>query len=255
MIWLAFTAMFKKELIIMRRYFANSIGGIITLYFVFMLIFMGYRGMAGTGASFGDGIENLIVGYVTWFMLLVAYQVIPHTLQQEAQEGTLEQLYMSPLGFITLGAFKLISSVIVDMIIVVLLLVLIMATTGTQFNIDIISLLPFMVLAIAGVSGLGFFFGGITLLYKRIQSYLQILQYAIIGLVAAPPNIPFRWLPVTLPSHWIRQVMVGGNDLSHVPAQDWLTMVVTALISLVIGVLFYKFCESRARQKGILGHF
>jgi ABC-2 type transport system permease protein len=255
-LFLAFAAMLKKELIIMRRYFANTIGGIITLYLVFMLMFLGYKGIAGANASFGDGIENLIVGYVTWFMLLIAYQVIPHTVLQEAQEGTLEQLYMCPLGFVTLGAFKLISGVLVDMIIVVLLLVLIMATTGLWLNIDILSLLPFMILAVVGVSGLGFFFGGVTLLYKRIQSYLQILQFAIIGLVAAPASVSiFRWLPVTLPAHWIRQIMVQGKDLSAVPLQDWLTMGVSALISVSVGIIVYKLCETKARHKGILGHF
>jgi len=255
MLWLGFTAMLKKEIILMRRYFVNSLGGIITIYMIFMLIFWGYKGIAGAGVSLGDNMDNLVVSYVTWLMLMMAYQSVPHTVLQEAQEGTLEQLYMSPLGFVTLGSFKLISGVIVDMTIVAVMLFLTMATTGTTLNIDILSLLPLMILSIVGVSGLGFFFGGITLLFKRIQSYLQIIQFALIALVAANPNSVFRWFPATLPAHWIRQVMVKDQNLSAVPGWDWLTMLASAALWVTVGVTVFKICEAKAQSKGTLGHF
>lgn len=254
-LWLGFMAMLKKEIILMRRYFVNSIGAIITIYLIFMLMFWGYRGMAGAGIGLGEAIENLVVGYLVWLMLMMAYQTIPYTVLNEAQEGTLEQLYMCPLGFVTLGAFKFIASVLVDSVFVVAMLFLAMATTGTVLNLDVLSLLPLLVLAVAGVSGLGFFFGGVTLLFKRIQSYLQIVQYAMVALVAVPPTAVFRWLPAVLPTHWIRQIMVQGQDLSYVPAQDWLIMSSCALLSVTAGVAMFMVCETKARQKGILGHF
>jgi ABC-2 type transport system permease protein len=254
-LWLGFTAMLKKEFILLRRYFVNSLGGVITIYLIFMLIFWGYQGIAGGGIGLGDAVDHLVVGYVTWLMLMMAYQTIPYTILQESQEGTLEQLYMSPLGFVPLGAFKLLSAVITDSVIVIAMLFLTMATTGTQLNIDILSLLPLLLLAIAGVSGLGFLFGGVTLLFKRIQSYLQIIQFALIALVAVDPSAVSRWLPATLPSHWIRMVMVKGCDLSSIPHQDWLTMLIAAVLSVLVGVSVFKFCEARARQQGILSHF
>ncbi|MTI96592.1 MAG: hypothetical protein FH749_14145 [Firmicutes bacterium] len=64
--WLGFRAMFKKELLIIIRYIANTMGGMLTFYLVFLLIFLGYRGVAGAGASFGEGTGHLIVGYTTW---------------------------------------------------------------------------------------------------------------------------------------------------------------------------------------------
>lgn len=252
---LAFMAMLKKEVILMRRYFVNSIGGIITIYFIFMLMFWGYTGLAGAGVDLGTAVDNLVVGYVTWLMLMLAYQTIPQTILQEAQEGTLEQLYMSPLGFVTLGTFKLISAMVTDMVIVATMLLLTITTTGASLNIDILALLPFMVLALAGVSGLGFFFGGITMLFKRIQSYLQIIQYALIFLVAVDPTGVFRWLPATLPTHWVRQVMVYDQNLSQVPGQDWLNMALVAGISVTMGVAVFKLCELKARRQGIIGHF
>lgn len=255
-LWLAFAAMFKKEFILMRRYFVNSIGGIITLYLVFILIFLGYRGIAGGAAFYGDGLGHLVVGYVTWMLMLMGYQTIPYTVLGESQEGTLEQLYMSPRGFMWLGGFKFISNIILDMTIVIFMLVLLVLTTGQSLNIDLVSLLPPLVLAVASVSGLGFFFGGFTLLFKRIQSYLQIIQFALIGLVAAPISISvFRYLPIVLPSHWVREIMVRGDNLTDIPLADWAVMLFTTAVCLAIGLLFFKWCERRARNRGILGHF
>jgi len=254
-LWLAFVAMFKKEFILMRRYFFNAIGGILTLYLVFLLLFLGYRGIGGP-AAYGDGIANLVVGYVMWLMMLLAYQVIPHTILGESQEGTLEQLYMSPRGFLILGVFKYISEAVQNMIIVVFMLAVLIATTGESLNIDIITLLPPVLFALIGVCGLGFIFGGITLLFKRIQSYLQIVQFVLIGLVAAPPTlVVFRYLPIVLPSHWVRQVMVRGENLAAIPLADWAIMAGTAAFYLTLGMVFFKWCENLARRRGILGHF
>lgn len=254
-LWLGFAAMLKKEIILMRRYFVNSLGGIITIYIIFMLIFWGYTGLGGAGLQLGTTIDSLVVSYVTWLMLMMAWQIIPYTLLQETQEGTLEQLCMSPLGLIVLSAFKLIAGVLTDMLVVIAMLALTMATTGTSLNIDIISLLPLILIALMAVSGLGFFCGGITLMYKRIQSYLQIVQFALIALVAADPSPVFRWLPATLPSHWIRMVMIKGQNLSYIPAGDWLTMLLSSLLYLFVGIAVFKLCEAKARRQGTLGHF
>ncbi len=255
-IWLAFAAMFKKEFIITIRYFFNSVGGIITIYLVFLLIFLGYRGIAGGAAFYGEGLGSLVVGFVMWTMLLMAYQVIPYTVLSESQEGTLEQLYMSPRGFVMLGTFRLVSEAILNMFIVILMLVLLMATTGQWLNIDLVSLFPLVLVSIATAAGLSFFFGGLSLLFKRIQSYLQIVQFALVGLVAAPPSISFfRFLPISLPSHWVRQIMVRGDSLADIPLNDWLLMAATTAAYLAIGILFFLWCEQRARRQGILGHF
>lgn len=251
---LAFMAMLKKEVILRYRYFVNSIGTLITLYLIFMFMFYGAQGIAG-GVSFGDGLDNMVVGYITWFVLLLTYQAIPYTILGEAEQGTLEQLYMAPLGFGAVAAFKLIAEILVDMVLVVLLLLIIMDTTGTSLHLDIPSLLPLLLLVIAGGSGLGFFLGGITLLLKRIRSYLQIVQFAIIILVAAPATAPLRWFPVILPAHWMRQVLVQGQGLSQIPFQDWLIMLVAALGSVAVGAAVFKFCELKARKQGIIGHF
>ena len=83
---LAFMALLKKEVILRYRYFVNSIGTLITLYLVFMLMFLGAQGIAG--ADLGDGLDNLVVGYITWFVLLLTYQAIPYTILGEAEQGT-----------------------------------------------------------------------------------------------------------------------------------------------------------------------
>ena len=85
-----FAAFFKKEFILFRRYLVNSLGGMLTIYIVFLLLFGGYRGFASmAGAVGGSGIENLVVGYVLWFFMLTTYQDVFHTILLEARRGHL----------------------------------------------------------------------------------------------------------------------------------------------------------------------
>ena len=45
------------------------------------------------GADLGDGLDNLVVGYITWFVLL---SPINHSHNPRQLNRTLEQLYMAP---------------------------------------------------------------------------------------------------------------------------------------------------------------
>jgi ABC-2 type transport system permease protein len=88
-----------------------------------------------------------------------------------------------------------------------------MITTGKYLNLDLLSLISIFFFTLLGVLGLGYIFGGLTLIFKRIENYLQIIQFALIGLVAAPVNkIPiFKYLPASWGSHMVRRIMANGK--------------------------------------------
>ncbi|HBG45016.1 MAG TPA: ABC transporter permease, partial [Firmicutes bacterium] len=73
--WLLFKQLAIKSWIMFRRYFFNSLGGIITLYVIFLVIFLGYKGIAGLGPTDQYlSIEGILVGYILWYLALAAYQ-------------------------------------------------------------------------------------------------------------------------------------------------------------------------------------
>lgn len=165
---IAMRAMITRNLINMRRYVFNTISGLVTMYIVFMLLFMGVRGIGGAALAGGTTLEGLVVSYLLWVLSISAYSDLAWDLNQEAQVGTLEQLYISPIGFNWLNAFNLISGLGLSFVFASVLLTLMMLTTGTYLNLDVLSVIPLMILSLLGVYGIGFAMGGLALIFKRI---------------------------------------------------------------------------------------
>jgi ABC-2 type transport system permease protein len=87
----------RKEYIEMKRYLPNTISMFLTIYCIFLAMFFGFK-FIGDPAAMDTNIQYMIVSYVFWFLALIAMQTIGYTITQEAMRGTLEQLYMSPMG-------------------------------------------------------------------------------------------------------------------------------------------------------------
>lgn len=252
-----FKAYLVKEFAIFRRYLPNTIGGIVTFYVIFLLIFLGYTGIAGASPNYGDMVEDLIVGFVLWSLILMSYQNIAFTIKDEAQEGTLEQLYMSPYNFGWIITSHVSARLIINFVIIAVILTLIMLTTGNWLNINLLSIIPLTVFTLMGVLGVGFAVEGITLLYKRIDSYLQILQFAMVGLVAAPSEsvIWLRFLPASWGSTLIRRVMVQGASIMDFSFGELSLLILIGCFYLAVGYGIYKKAEQKAMKQGILGHY
>lgn len=224
--WLLFRAQLKKTLIYLKRYYVNSLGQFLIFFVVFVLIFLGYRGFAGGSEMYGTGLSNIITGYLLWMLALVAYSEIAYSLYSEAREGTLEQLYMSPLGYTRITVTNLIASLLAQIFMFGLMVLTMVLVTGQRLNFDLASLLPLFIVFLLPVIGIGFSLGGLQLIFKRVQSILQIIQFALIGAIATP--IEFGWtklLPCTLASELVRRVTVEELSLVELPlAQFWLAL-------------------------------
>ncbi len=250
-------AFLRKEFIVFRRYWVNSLGSMITLYVIFLLVIGGFQGVRAWAGVGGDTVEGLVVGYVLWLFMLATYQDVSHTLRSEAQEGTLEQLYMSTHGLGWVMGAKVVAGFFTNLVLVVVLLLAALATTGVTLNVDFLSLLPLVVGTLLGSVGIGFAIGGITLVLKRIDSYTQMVQFLLIALVAVPAGrvLWMRLLPCSYGSALITRVMVGGESLVQLGLWNVAAMFFVGLIHLLLGFGVYKICERKAMLAGMLGHY
>jgi len=253
-----FMAQLKMRFIYLRRYYFDTISMIVTMFIIFLLIFYGAMAlMGGTMAETGETLEGIVVGFMVWSFALIAYGTLSWGMIEEAQQGTLEQLYMSPLGFGWVNIFRVAAHFIVNVFMVLIVLFLMMATTGKWLNLDVLSLIPLVLLTVAGAYGLGFFMGGLALVFKRVQSALQILQFVIVIFIAAP----FGWssfmkfLPLSLGTRLIGQVMIGEQSLLQLPPGDVLFLIGNSAFYFGVGFLAFKFFENVARDRGLLGHY
>ncbi|UNC91984.1 hypothetical protein [Candidatus Contubernalis alkaliaceticus] len=87
---------------------------------------------------------------------------------------------------------------------------------------------------------------------------MQLVQFALIAFVALPVDGPFFWarfLPGTLASHLVREVMVTEIRILHFPPVILLTTAIVGLIYLFGGWFVFKQCEQKAMKDGRLAHY
>lgn len=252
-----FRAVLVRFLIELKRYPLNTLSSLATLYIVFLILFTGARYAQGLGVNlFGEGLEGLVVGYLVWTFAIIAYSDLSWELMREAQQGTLEQLYMCPLGFRFVSASWIVASFLVSLAWVAALLGLMMVTTGQFLLLPLGSLVPVLLLTVAPVYGIGFMMAGLALVYKRIQAFFQILQFVFVALVAFPADTLWgKALPLSLGTRLLGRVMVDGDTLATLPLTDVLVLVATAVFYLVLGIGVFRLFEGVAKDRGLLAHY
>lgn len=250
-------ASLRWRVIELRRYAFDMLSGVISIYGFFVVIFFGAKIFGGDRPGFGDTLEGVVVSYAVWALTLLALGSLTFELTQEAQQGTLEQLGMSPFGLTHVLVARIFTSLVVYFGIWSAMLVLMMATSGRWLNIDAISAAPLLAATLLGVIGMGFVLGGLAIIFKRIQNALNVYQILIIGLVVVPPDEVslVRYFPLAWGTHQLRRVMVDGETIFSLGAGDLLFLLVNSLFYFFGGLAVFKLLERKARQRGLLGHY
>lgn len=252
---LLFKITFQKYLHLLRRYLFNSLMAVVGFYAIFALLF--FAGGAVAPSTISNSIEGIVVGYFLWVMAVIAFQKTSSDLYREAQWGTLEQLYLSPYGIGRVVAMNSVVNLVGSFALGAVMLVSMVATTGTQFGLDVPTVLVVGVLTLCPPIGVGFLVGGLALVYKRVGQAASLVQLALLGLVAAPVDAHplVRFLPMSLGSHLLQQSTAQGTTLVEYPPGTLLTLVVVAAAYLVTGYLALYRLQRVARVRGVLGHY
>ncbi|OPZ62997.1 MAG: hypothetical protein BWY85_01896 [Firmicutes bacterium ADurb.Bin506] len=247
-----------RDLAMMKRYYLNTVSSLVTIYVVFLITFVGMRAFTGVATSLAgsDTLEATIVGFFVWTLTIFAYSDFSWGLINEAQTGTLEQLYLCPLGFRWIGAFTIISNLVFSLIPIFVALIAMMLTAGRWLSIDVITLVPLIVISILGAVGVGFVLGGLALVFKRVQSLFQIVQFLFIGTMTMPQRLWWaRLLPVNAGFGLIRTSMIDGVRLWELPLGEVAIALLVGLAYLGIGIGVFSACERAAKSRGLLGHY
>lgn len=246
----------RKEYIELKRYLPNTIAMVFTFYFIFLGMFTGIQ-LIGDPNMQETNIQYVIVNYIFWFLAMMVMNSVGWTITNEAMRGTLEQLYMSPMGVWRILATRLIATTVIYFFIIVGLLYLSMATTGEWLNIDVISIMPILILTLISMFGVGFMIAGISIIVKQVAAFLQILQFILAALTFIPLTVApfFAFLPFVKGVDLVRQVMIHGYTLNQFTVADFLILGFNAIVYLTLGLLFFIYCERIAMKKGLLAHY
>ncbi len=248
-----FYSVMKKYFIERKRYILNlimSIGGFLML---FLLVFFGLQ-------SFGAGTETLkgsLVGFSMWIFAAMAYSELSWSLIEEARNGTLEQLYLTPSSFRRISGYLVISSFMFQFILFTVFLGIMLLITGQTLalNPGVVVLIG---LTLLSVYGLGYIMGGLSLVFKKVQAGNQILQFMFILFLVLPsftdhPIIYFT--PISWGNVLINRMLIRGISLFDLTVLEFSILFINSAIYLLIGVVIFTYLEKVAKQRGLLGHY
>ena len=246
----------RKDYIELKRYLPNTIAMLVSFFIIFLAMFAGIQIIGDPGTK-DVNTQFIIVNYVFWYLALIVVQDIGHQIANEAIQGTLEQVNMSPLGLWKIMLARLVAAIFTNSIIVVILLFAAMLVTGQWLNIDVISILPILILTLISMIGLGFIIAGMTLVLKQIGALLQILQFILAGLVFIPLSVaPFlAFLPVVKGVDLVRAVMIDGLSILSFSPFDFFVLIFNAVFYFLLGLFFFLYCERVAMKKGLFAHY
>lgn len=253
----ALKSVWKQSFRMMGRYLFNTLSGLITLYIVFALMFYGAKSIGAGTMGLGNTLEGMFAGYVTWMLAIMGCTELAWTITSEAQSGTLEQLYLSPLGYKWILAFGQSFSFVANVVNGVLITVSMSITTGQPIHLDLPSIVPVELAIYLQALGLGFALAGLALIFKRIQAFFQVVQFALIGAFFVPLDrfVVARYLPLAMGRRILQDVLIGGTRLWHVPWSDLAPLLASTVICMGSGILCFAIAESRARSRGLLGQY
>jgi len=254
-LWLLFRTISRKAVVTMTRYPVDTASQFIGLFVLFLLVFFG--GSAVGGQQFSNSLEGVVIGFFIYTIASGAYAGVANSVSTESKWGTLERLYVSPYRFGTVVAVDALINVVITTLWAVILLLLMMAVTGRWLSVDPLTTVPLLFATLAPVLGVGFAFGGAALVYKRIESAFQLVQFALVALIAAPVGDiwALRLLPTAHGAYLTRRTIETNRSLFELPADEIVLVFTIAAVYLCLGYLIFVRATKVARDRGVMGHY
>ena len=253
-----FRAELKRIWIEFIRYHLDQISKIVIMTIIFYGMFLSIHHIAGPNIDVGHRLDAIIVSYVLWNLVTFVIQGIAFGIQTEAQTGTLEQLFLSPFGTLKVLLVRALVNLSTYFTIIISILLLTMFLTGRYLYLPPSIILPLITVLLAAY-GLGMIIAALTLLYKRVQQLVGLVQFGLLFLLSLPVETwsgPFHALKIMLP------MVLGAGILRDVMARNLsldLSLIFLAFINgivyLIIGSLVFRWSERKAKHQGILNGY
>lgn len=227
-----------------------------------VVVFIGLNFFVGNGELQAERLDSSLIGYIIWIYTFMAISNMGWSLKEEAQTGTLEQMYMSPTPPELLILGRTLANFITTSIMIGLVTLILIPLFGISLPLRLEGVVVFA-WTIFGLLGLGLMVGGATLVFKHVESLSYFIQYGLMflnGSLVAITSFPTwleifaRLLPGTQGIVTLRQALIEQQSFADL----WGSLLLLMLHSTVyfgLGWGIYKLGERYARRHGTLGQY
>jgi ABC-2 type transport system permease protein len=250
----------RKGLLVMWSYKFN----LSTEMFMLGFIFVGIGFFMGDGELRPEWLPGALLGYLIWFYATIGLNSMAGGLMEEAQAGTLEQIYMSPTPTFVVFVGRLFATLISSTIMVGLVGTGLLLLLRISIPLNWLGL-PVFILTMVGVFGMGYAIAGATLVFKRTGSLTNMLTNVMLFLNGAflPVDRLPEWLglvakglPTTQGIVVVRRVMLDGQSLGDTWSDGSLVrLALPSAVLLAVGLAVFVYLQGVAKQRGTLGQY
>jgi ABC-type polysaccharide/polyol phosphate export permease len=240
--------------------------------FVTFVLLLGFTvGQGDRIATTGELSWTLDSRQATWLFLGMAVftytylhvQKMFWRLLAEIQAGTLEQTYLSPLpSWVHVVGGRILAAVAETTVVVAVMYAVTSLLVRLDLHWRLEALVP-LALLVVGAAGLALIIAGITLVWKRIQMFNDLVLLAVLffsGAVLPLDQMPMWADSVGAPlfmTHAIAGLRTVALDNQHLAASGtgglaWTAG--TATVWFAAGLTGFRVCERIARRRGSLSH-
>lgn len=237
----------------LKRYLFNTGAMVTVMYVIFLGMFWGVKSIGGEALE-TDSLDSMVIGYILWMSAMFSLQGTGSVVLSESQRGTLEQVYLSPLGADLVFFFKSVTSTIFNFVLLTFMLYLTMFTTGRILSVDLPYFYVMLFVSVLSLNGIGFMLGGIGLIHKRIGAVNGILSFGLIGLMLLPvyPLNGYSFIPFIAGAHTVNAHIVHGTTF---PAWWYAYVTGNSLLYLALGLMVFRIFEKKAKKLNKMGQY
>lgn len=253
----------KVTLTRMRRYPLQTLASIVVLYILFMGLLYSSRAMVTDAPvePVGGPATKALMGFFTWYLAIFAIDSMSQSVGDEAQSGTLEQLYLARWSFPLMLLLRFLASLVGSAAMAIPLFFVVQVTTGIPLKLASGWAVLIIAVTLLGLCGFGYVLAALVLLFKRIGGAASIVQFGLLFIALSPLeklSRPLQLFAVTLPLAQgvkLLRSIAGDGVLSPALLPQLALLAGNAVLYLAGGILFLKWAERRARDQGLLGHY
>jgi ABC-2 type transport system permease protein len=211
----------------------------------------------------------MMYGFVIFIFLSFILWEVGFSIREEQFRGTLESLYLSPANKFS-NLVSRIFAIFMWITVIASIALVVVSTVAGGLPLNNVALgFLILFLTVSGILGLSFFVAGLTIKIKESAALIvNVLQFFFMIFCAA--FFPFRALPsvvVDYVSRWIpvsygidafRSVLIGlpkGYPELLPFEAEMIVVVLFGILSPLLGYLYYRRSEKKARIQGTLSEY
>jgi ABC-2 type transport system permease protein len=252
----------KREVLYIIRYPFESLSFVFFMYIILMAIFLGMSQLSGqNGLNINH--ERMVIGYSLMQFIMGSQMGWSGQISNESQTGTLEQLSISghSLAAVLLArGIAMFPRQITSFFLLLWGYTLAIPEVNIHMS-NMITAIVFLFFTSLGVYGIAYIFAGLTLLFKRVGFFFQIINFAFLGLfwqnrenlaVNSWSAIAYDSFPLTLGMKNLFHVFTTKDPSVILPL---LNQLLFSGIFIIFGYILFKIMEKKARDLALLSQY